>query len=131
MIWFLADDHTRVKLTPIDDEEGSDYINANYMPVSIFHLIMNVKLMGEVGNSGCINIIVGFTQTYNRDVTCMHESNVFSISASVAFSWLNKHGPTQIMVLICFPISIALFIHPFYISPFCLFPKVITLHVSS
>ena len=34
-IWFLADDHSRVKLLPTeDDEEGSDYINANYMPVS-------------------------------------------------------------------------------------------------
>lgn len=30
-----ADDHSRVKLLPTeDDEEGSDYINANYMPVS-------------------------------------------------------------------------------------------------
>ena len=33
-IWFLPDDHSRVKLLPTeDDEEGSDYINANYMPV--------------------------------------------------------------------------------------------------
>ena len=31
----LTDDHSRVKLLPTeDDEEGSDYINANYMPVS-------------------------------------------------------------------------------------------------
>ncbi|XP_071942635.1 tyrosine-protein phosphatase 10D-like isoform X2 [Antedon mediterranea] len=28
----LPYDHTRVKLAPADDEEGSDYINANYMP---------------------------------------------------------------------------------------------------
>ena len=34
ILFFFVDDHTRVKLTPIDDEEGSDYINANYMPVS-------------------------------------------------------------------------------------------------
>ena len=28
-------DHSRVKLLPTDDEdEGSDYINANYMPVT-------------------------------------------------------------------------------------------------
>ena len=26
-------DHSRVKLLSTDDEEGSDYINANYMPV--------------------------------------------------------------------------------------------------
>ncbi|XP_013387209.1 receptor-type tyrosine-protein phosphatase eta isoform X2 [Lingula anatina] len=28
----LPFDHSRVKLLPIDDDEGSDYINANYMP---------------------------------------------------------------------------------------------------
>ena len=29
----LPYDHTRVKLLATDDEDGSDYINANYMPV--------------------------------------------------------------------------------------------------
>ena len=32
----LPYDHSRFKLQPVDDEEGSDYINANYVPVSIF-----------------------------------------------------------------------------------------------
>jgi len=32
----LPFDHSRVKLLPAsDDDEGSDYINANYMPVSL------------------------------------------------------------------------------------------------
>ena len=36
-LFFLAGDHSRVKLLPADEEEGSDYINANYMPVSIVY----------------------------------------------------------------------------------------------
>lgn len=31
----LPYDHSRFKLQPVDDEEGSDYINANYVPVII------------------------------------------------------------------------------------------------
>lgn len=31
----LPYDHSRFKLQPVDDEEGSDYINANYVPVSL------------------------------------------------------------------------------------------------
>lgn len=28
-------DHSRVKILPVDDIEGSDYINANYIPVTL------------------------------------------------------------------------------------------------
>ena len=34
----LPDDYTRVKLSSIDDEPGSDYINANYIHVSLIFL---------------------------------------------------------------------------------------------
>jgi len=36
----VAVDHSRVKLLPADEEEGSDYINANYMPVRIYTVIL-------------------------------------------------------------------------------------------
>lgn len=34
----LLYDHSRFKLQPVDDDEGSDYINANLVPVSNFFL---------------------------------------------------------------------------------------------
>lgn len=34
-LFHFTDDHSRVKLLPTEDDEGSDYINANYMPVYI------------------------------------------------------------------------------------------------
>lgn len=37
----LPYDHSRFKLQPVDDEEGSDYINANYVPVSSIRLFKN------------------------------------------------------------------------------------------
>lgn len=33
-VWFLADDHSRVRLSHLDGEPHSDYINANFVPVS-------------------------------------------------------------------------------------------------
>ena len=33
-------DHSRVKLLPLDDEEGSDFINANYIPVRSYFFIL-------------------------------------------------------------------------------------------
>ena len=34
----LPFDHTRVKLLPVEDQEGSDYVNANYVPVSDYRV---------------------------------------------------------------------------------------------
>ena len=34
VILLFTVDHSRVKLLPLDDEEGSDFINANFIPVS-------------------------------------------------------------------------------------------------
>ena len=36
LIMYTLDDHTRVLLKPIDGLPESDYINANYVDVSIF-----------------------------------------------------------------------------------------------
>lgn len=32
--WSLSDDHSRVKLSQLGEDPHSDYINANFMPVS-------------------------------------------------------------------------------------------------
>lgn len=39
----LPYDHSRVKLLQTDDEEGSDYINANYIPVNLATLTCIVR----------------------------------------------------------------------------------------
>ena len=36
LIMYTLDDHTRVLLKPVDGLPESDYINANYVDVSIF-----------------------------------------------------------------------------------------------
>lgn len=50
----LPYDHSRFKLQPVDDEEGSDYINANYVPVSVSFFsfsLVSVLIFGNVKNS--------------------------------------------------------------------------------
>ena len=42
-------DVTRVKLLPIEDEEGSDYINANWMPVNGLTLNYMLSLFMHAG----------------------------------------------------------------------------------
>lgn len=32
----LPYDHSRVRLTQVSDQDGADYVNANYMPVIVF-----------------------------------------------------------------------------------------------
>ena len=35
IVFVILDDHSRVKLIPLDDDdEGSDFINASFVPVS-------------------------------------------------------------------------------------------------
>jgi len=49
----LAYDHSRVKLSFVDDEPGSDYVNGCYIPVST-SIIYNIIVMGEFWWIWCI-----------------------------------------------------------------------------
>lgn len=60
----LPYDHSRFKLLPTDDEEGSDYINSNYVPVShSLNLFSNCFL-----SSNGLNFVVGFQ--FSKGVYC-------------------------------------------------------------
>ena len=37
-----ADDHSRVRLNAVKGQQGSDYINANYIDVRIFELFVEL-----------------------------------------------------------------------------------------
>ena len=50
----LAYDHSRVKLDYVDDEPGSDYINANYIPVST---VMCLCLLRQLYYDDSIKIV--------------------------------------------------------------------------
>ena len=49
----LPYDHSRVKLLPSEDEEGSDYINANWMPVSSCYRLRTRRVLTTSTPTGC------------------------------------------------------------------------------
>jgi len=69
----LPYDHSRFKLQPVDDEEGSDYINANYVPVST-HNNVNCDKAVQHKLSLCMIFILYFLfvlhQNLKGDIFC-------------------------------------------------------------
>ena len=43
----LPYDHSRVKLIPTDDDDGSDYVNASYIPVSLYSTVLELVFLVE------------------------------------------------------------------------------------
>lgn len=68
---FSTDDKTRVRLGSIDDELGSDYINANYIPVSC-------QLLSPFNNT----IFSGFTTK-----VCLEKLTVCNSIALLKWFW--------------------------------------------
>lgn len=46
----LPYDHSRFKLQPTDDEEGTDYINGNFVPVSNCNILFRELIIGPIPN---------------------------------------------------------------------------------
>lgn len=67
----LPYDHSRFKLQPVDDDEGSDYINANYVPVSLS------DFSEEFRSNGCNSMQICLFQrvTIRRENSLLHKDH--------------------------------------------------------
>lgn len=78
IVFLLPDDHSRVRLQPQDGENGSDYINANYIDVSCKHTRGHTH-----------------TQLYCR-VQCVSSASFFSrVTTDQTIILLHKVGQSQ------------------------------------
>ncbi len=68
----LPYDHSRVKLLPTDDEEGTDYINSNYMPVSTSLVLLTSVILTV--NSIVIICRLSLGSCNNKSWACVHKS---------------------------------------------------------